>query len=73
MMIQSKKSEGPWFSMGMSKQEKLEARRPWRWSLIIKLVGNNIGYHYLLCRLQSLWKLQTQFILIDLTHDFYIT
>lgn len=65
-------SGGPWFSMGMSEQEKIEARRPWRWSLIIKLVGTSTGYHYLLRRLQALWKTQTQLMLIDLTHDFYI-
>lgn len=28
-----------WFGMGMMTEEKIEARRPWRNSLIIKLVG----------------------------------
>lgn len=33
-----------WFGMGMMREEKIEARRPWRNSLIIKLVGRSIGY-----------------------------
>lgn len=65
-------NDGPWFSMGMSKEEKIKARRPWRWSLIVKLVGRNIGYYILLRRLQNLWKTQQPFMLIDLTNDFYI-
>lgn len=28
-----------WFGMGMTKEEKIAARRPWRSCLIIKLVG----------------------------------
>lgn len=32
------------FSMGMTKQEMIAARRPWRTSLILKLVGRRIGY-----------------------------
>lgn len=33
-----------WFGIGMTKTEKIDARRPWRNSLIIKLVGRSIGY-----------------------------
>lgn len=36
--------DGSWFSMGMSKEEKYEAKKPWCMSLIIKLVGRSIGY-----------------------------
>lgn len=31
-----------------------------------------MGYHFLLHRLQALWRCQSQFTLIDLTNDFYI-
>lgn len=34
---------GPWFAMGMSKEEKLEARKPWQMSLIIKLLGATLN------------------------------
>lgn len=43
--------EGPWISMGMTKEGKHEARKPWRLSLIIKLVGRSIGYQFPLRRL----------------------
>lgn len=61
-----------WFSRGMTKEEKHEARRPWRLSLIIKLVGMTIDYHYLLSRIQAMWRLQHNFSLIDLTNGFFI-
>lgn len=46
------------FEIGMTREEKVEARRPWTNSLIIKLVERSIGYHYLLCRLQAIWRTQ---------------
>lgn len=30
--------KGPYFSMGMTQEEKKEARKPWKPSLVIKLV-----------------------------------
>lgn len=64
--------EGPWISLGMSKEEKIHARKPWRLSLIIKLVGRRIGYQFLLCRLQAMWKPKYTFNLIDLCNDYFI-
>lgn len=64
--------EGPWISMGMTKDEKNEVRKPWRLSLIIKLIGRSIEYQFLLCRLQALWKPQHGFMLIDLSNEFFI-
>lgn len=64
--------EDPWFSIGMTKEEKLEARRPWRLSLIIKLVGKSVGYQFLMRWLQLLWKPQHAFSLVDLHNDFFI-
>lgn len=61
-----------WFGMGMTKQEKIAARRPWRSSLIIKLVGRSIGYHYLSRRIQTMWRTQTEPTLIDLSNNFYV-
>lgn len=60
------------FSMGMSRQEKISARRPWRTTLIIKLVGRRIGYRYLLNRLQAMSRIQSSISLMDLPNDFYI-
>lgn len=41
-------TDSTWVGIGMMKEEKIEARRPWRNSLIVKLMGQTIGYHYLL-------------------------
>lgn len=67
-----KDDAGPWFSMGMSKEEKYEARKPWRTSLVIKQVTRTIGYQFLLRRLHSLWRIQHSFTLIDLNNDYFI-
>lgn len=64
--------EGPLFSMGITMQDKIIARKPWRTSLIIKLIGRKIGYQFLLRRLQSMWRIQSPFALIDLPNDFFI-
>lgn len=60
-----------WFGIGMSKEEKIAARRPWKNSLIIKLVGRSIGYHYLWKRIQAMWRIEFEPLLIDLSNDFF--
>lgn len=61
-----------WFRMGMTREEKWVARRPWRNSLIIKLVGRSVRYHYLWKRIQAMGWTKTKSMLIDLGTDFYI-
>lgn len=56
----------------MTREEKIEARKPWHLSMIIKLVGRSIRYQFLLRRLQSMWKTQLAFMLIDLSNDYFI-
>lgn len=65
-------SDATWFGIGMMREEKIEARLPWSNSLIIKLVGRPIGYHFLWKRIQAMWKTQGEPLLIDLGFDFYI-
>lgn len=48
------------------------ARKPWKYYVIIKVVGKKIGYHYLYIKLQAMWKLPSSFMLIDLANDFFI-
>lgn len=40
-------TDGSWFEMRITRKERIEARRPWRNNLTVKLVGRSIGYHYL--------------------------
>lgn len=61
----------PWFNMGMTRSEKIKTRKRWRFSLIIKLVGRRICYHYLSKRIQAMWKPQLILTLIYLTIDFF--
>src|SRR3954463_13819301 len=61
-----------WFGMGMTKMEKIEVRRPWRNSLIVKLVGRSVGYQFLLKRTQAMCKTQGEPTLIDLSNNLFI-
>lgn len=65
-------NEGTWFGIGMTREEKIEARRPWRNALIIKLVGRSIGYHHHWRHQQTMWRTQGEPLLIDLGYEFFI-
>lgn len=43
-----------WFGIGITNEEKIEARRPWRNSLIVKLIGRSIGYHHVWKRIHAM-------------------
>lgn len=65
-------TDGTWFGMGKMRKEKIEAKLPWSNSLIIKLVGRSIGYHYLWRRIQAMGRTLGEPLLIDLGFDFFI-
>ncbi|XP_019159673.1 PREDICTED: uncharacterized protein LOC109156274 [Ipomoea nil] len=66
-------STNSWFPViQVTKEEKERLRRPWRRSLIIKVLGRTVGYSYLLQRLQHMWKPESTFDLIALAQDYYI-
>lgn len=65
-------SNETWFGLGMIRKEKIEARHPWRNSLIIKLVRQRIGYHFLCRHIHMMWRTQLETFLIDLQNDFFI-
>ncbi|XP_031119048.1 uncharacterized protein LOC116022464 [Ipomoea triloba] len=56
----------------VSKEEKERLRRPWRRTLIIKLLGRKVGYSFLMNRLQRMWKPEASFDLITLDQDFFL-
>lgn len=56
----------------ITKEEKARIRRPWRRTLIIKLLGKTIGYNLLLRRLEAMWKLESPMELIDLDQDYFL-
>lgn len=70
--ILEEREDGTWIGMGMTRGEKIVARRPWTNSLIINLIGRSIGYHFLWRRHKVMWRTQDDPFLIDLVNDFFI-
>lgn len=56
----------------LTKKEKAELCRPWRQSLIIKVMGRGVGFMYLLNRIKSLWKPKAEIEMIALENDYFL-
>ncbi|XP_031097111.1 uncharacterized protein LOC116001370 [Ipomoea triloba] len=56
----------------VTEEEKERLRRPWRRSLIIRVLGRTVGYNYLLQRLQRMWKPEAVFDLIEMNNGFFL-
>ena len=56
----------------LSKDVKRRIRAPWMNSLIVKVYGRVVGYHFLQAKLLALWKPTGKLDFIDLGKDFYL-
>jgi hypothetical protein len=56
----------------LSVEEKKRIRFLWRQTLIVKVMGRRVGYMYLIKRLKTLWKIQTNLELVDLGNEFFL-
>lgn len=56
----------------LTKKENAAYRRPWRQSLIIKVMGKGVGFMYLLNRIKSLWKPKVDIEMISLENDYFL-
>lgn len=56
----------------LTKEEKVRLRKPWKQSLIIKVMGNKVGYAYLLRRLNTIWHPKSRMELITLENDYFL-
>lgn len=56
----------------LTKEEKVRLRKPWRQSLIIKVLGKKVGYAYLLKRLNTIWHPKSRMELITLENDYFL-
>ena len=56
----------------LSKDTKLCIRSKWAHSLIVKVFGRTVGFHFLHSRIMSLWKLGGRLDCVDLDHDFFL-
>ncbi|XP_070056894.1 uncharacterized protein [Nicotiana tomentosiformis] len=59
-------------SIQLSPQDIQRIYEPWKFSVIIKLMGKRILHHYLKKKIQDLWRATEKFSLIDLGEDYYI-
>lgn len=55
------------------KPEAMQALiEPWRFSVVVKLIGKNVNYTILNDCIASMWKLKFRYKIIDLTYGYYI-
>lgn len=54
------------------KEQWRSFRDPWRSALIIKVLGKQFGYQFLMRRLTAMWCHKGEFKLISLSNDFFI-
>ena len=55
----------------MTKEEKIRIMRLWRRTLIIKLLGRNIGYNLLYRKIHELWKPKASVDLVSIDNGFF--
>ncbi|XP_016178852.1 uncharacterized protein LOC107621335 [Arachis ipaensis] len=60
------------FNIQVNKAEKKRLERPWKHTLIIKLLGRSISYGVLKRRLDTIWAKSGGLDLIDLGNDFFV-
>ncbi|KAK2995400.1 hypothetical protein RJ640_029032 [Escallonia rubra] len=65
-------TEDNWPTLDLSEELKNYLDRPWRNSLILKLLGRNISYRVLHERISKLWMLKGEPDLIDLHGGYYL-
>lgn len=65
-----KKKLGP--GVDICKKERIELCRPWRKSLIIKVLGKEVGYKFLLNKIQKLWSPSGTLDMLDFKNNFFL-
>uniref|UniRef100_A0A2N9IFC0 CCHC-type domain-containing protein n=1 Tax=Fagus sylvatica TaxID=28930 RepID=A0A2N9IFC0_FAGSY len=56
----------------LSKNTKVRIRSKWTHSLIIKVFGRSVGFHFLHSRIMGLWKPAGRLDCVDLGHEFFL-
>lgn len=46
--------------------------KPYVHSVVVKILGRNLGYRVLMARLKSIWSVTKGFSVVDLAHDYYL-
>ncbi|XVF69877.1 hypothetical protein PTKIN_Ptkin11bG0116100 [Pterospermum kingtungense] len=56
----------------LSREENARLRRPWRQTLIVKVLGCTVGYNYLIRRIKVLWHLKSNLELVAIDDDYFL-
>lgn len=56
----------------LSKRTKINIRAKWVHSLIVKVFGQTVGFHFLHSKIMHLWNQQGRLDCIDLENEFYL-
>ncbi|KAJ1414250.1 Zinc finger, CCHC-type [Sesbania bispinosa] len=59
-------------TINISKAELTDACRPWRRSIMVKLLGKRLGMRFLRQRLLKMWQPEGSMEMIDLENDYYL-
>ncbi|EEF27919.1 conserved hypothetical protein [Ricinus communis] len=59
-------------SFHITKQEKARLRRPWKQTLIVKLLGRTLEFKFFERRLRLLWKSKSAMDIVTIDNDFYL-
>lgn len=59
-------------SIAFSQRVQDQLVKPWKATVVIKLLGRSVGYKVLCNRLESLWNRSQGFSVIDLENDFFL-
>lgn len=56
----------------LTRDEKVRLRSRWKQTLIVKVMGRNVGYGYLLKRLTSLWRPKARMELVTVDNGYFL-
>ncbi|XP_015380884.1 uncharacterized protein LOC107174472 [Citrus sinensis] len=59
-------------SISFSEKIQAQLRKPWRNTVVVKLLGRTLGYRALCNKLNEVWKTTQGFSVIDLENDFFL-
>lgn len=65
-----KKKLGP--GVDINKERRIELCKPWRRSLVINVLGKEVGYRLLLNRIQKLWNPKGTMDMIDMKNNHFL-
>lgn len=57
--------------LDIRRERRIALCKPWRKSLIIKVMGLEVGYKFLLSRLQKIWNPQGEYEVIDMPNNYW--